>query len=145
MWCTFSRSYPTLRTFLLLFRNEEGHRTVSFFRWLQWRDLEPNDLREPLAAADNEIAIFLNGINYTNSLIPARASGTLELRIVSGEESIVVPTSSVLGSQAGWSIEAVDGSASISGDQLTTDSGVNGILKVSCLSCRCPVTAFCAF
>ena len=75
---------------------------MSFFRWLQWRDLEPNDLREPLAAADNEIAIFLNGINYTNSLIPAGASGTLELRIVSGEESIVVPTSSVLGSQAEW-------------------------------------------
>ena len=125
--------------------NEEGHRKMSFFRWLQWRDLEPNDLREPLAAADNEIAIFLNGINYTNSLIPAGASGTLELRIVSGEQSIVVPTSSVLGSQAEWSIEAVDGSASISGDQLTTDSGVNGILKVSCLSCRCPVTAFCAF
>jgi len=32
--------------------NEEGHRKMSFFRWLQWRDLEPNDLREPLAAAE---------------------------------------------------------------------------------------------
>ncbi len=84
-----------------------------------------------VAASNNEIAIFLNGINYTNSVIPAGASGTLELRIVSGEKSISVPASSLLGSNAEWSVEVVDGSAELLGTQLTTDNEVNGILKVS--------------
>ncbi len=84
-----------------------------------------------VTAPDNEISIFLNGIDYTNSVIPAGASGTLELKMVSGEKSITVPASSILGSQAEWSVEVVDGSAELSGTQLTTDSDVNGMLKVS--------------
>ncbi|MBR3686491.1 MAG: hypothetical protein IKL66_03280 [Clostridia bacterium] len=84
-----------------------------------------------VAASDNEISIFLNGIDYTNSVIPAGASGKLELKIVSGEKSIVVPTGSILGSQAEWSVEVVDGSAELSGTELTTDGNVNGLLKVS--------------
>ncbi len=84
-----------------------------------------------VTAPDNDVSIFLNGIDYTNSVIPAGASGTLELKIVSGEKSIVVPASSVLGSQAEWSVEVVDGSAEISGNRLTTDSEVTGILKAS--------------
>ena len=84
-----------------------------------------------VAAADNEIAIFLNGINYTNSVIPAGTDGELELKIISGERSISVPTDSVLGSQAEWSVNVASGNAEISGAQLATDGDVNGILKVS--------------
>ncbi len=84
-----------------------------------------------VAASDHELAIFLDGINYTNSAIPAGASGTLELKLVSGEKSITVPASSILGSQAEWTVEVVDGSAELSGMQLTTDSAVNGLLRVS--------------
>ena len=82
-----------------------------------------------VAAPDAQIAIFLNGTDYTNTVIPAGTSGTLELRIVSGGQSLVVPTDSILGSQAEWSVEVVSGSARISGDQLSTDSEVNGMLK----------------
>ena len=84
-----------------------------------------------VAAPDAKIAIFLDGTDYTNTVIPAGTSGTMELRIVSGGQSLVVPASSVLGSQAEWSLEIVSGSARISGNQLTTDSEVNGMLKVS--------------
>ena len=84
-----------------------------------------------VAAADNEIAIFLNGTNYTDSVIPAGTSGTLEFKIISGENSLSVPTDSILGSQAEWSVEVASGSAELSGAQLTTDDDVNGILKVS--------------
>lgn len=84
-----------------------------------------------VAAADAKIAIFLDGTDYTNTVIPAGTSGTLELRIVSGGRSLCIPASSILGSQAEWSLEVVAGSAQLSGTQLTTDSEVNGMLKVS--------------
>lgn len=84
-----------------------------------------------VAAADHEIAIYLDGTNYTNSVIPAGASGELALKIVSGGRCVSVPTSSVLGSQAEWSVDIVNGSAELSDGRLTTDGDVNGILKVS--------------
>ena len=78
----------------------------------------------------SELAIFLNGTDYTNKTIPAGTGGMLELRAVSGDRSVVIPANSIIGRQAEWSVETVAGTASISNMQLVTDSNVNGILTV---------------
>lgn len=78
----------------------------------------------------SEIAIFIDGTNYTNKIIPAGTSGFLELRAVSGDRSVVIPTNSIIGRQAEWSVKTVEGTASISNMQLVTDDNVNGILSV---------------
>ena len=79
----------------------------------------------------SEFAIYLNGTDYTNKTVPAGASGLLELRVVSGYRNIVVPSNSIIGRQAEWSVKTVEGNASISNMQLVTDNNANGIITVA--------------
>ncbi len=79
---------------------------------------------------DTELAIFLNGTDYTNKTIPAGTGGFLELRAISGDRSIVIPANSIMGRQAEWSVTTVEGTASINNMQLVTDSNVNGMISV---------------
>ncbi len=78
----------------------------------------------------SEFAIFLDGTDYTNKVIPAGTGGLLELRAVSGDRSVVIPANSIVGRQAEWSVTTVEGTASISNMQLVTDSNVNGMISV---------------
>ena len=78
----------------------------------------------------SEFAIYLNGTDYTNKTIPAGTSGLLELRVVSEDKNIVVPSNSIIGRQAEWSVTTVEGTASVSNMQLVTDNNVNGIITV---------------
>ncbi len=108
--------------------------TVSVYA----KDLAGNETRTYEMQLTNSIigefgsvlAIFLNGIDYTNKTIPAGAGGMLELRAVSGDRSVVIPANSIIGRQAEWSVTTVEGTASISNMQLVTDNNVNGIISV---------------
>lgn len=83
---------------------------------------------EILGAADARLALYLDGEDYTNRTVPAGKGGVLELRAVSGEKSLVIPADSNTGRQVEWSVQAVEGTAALEGQTLTTDSEVNGIV-----------------
>lgn len=84
-----------------------------------------------VSGADVELAIYVDGTNYTQRIIPAGISGDVELRVVSGGKSLVVPENSLLGNQGEWSLQVVEGSASLTDGVLSTDEDVNGLLMVN--------------
>lgn len=88
---------------------------------------------ELLGAEDARIAIYLDGENCTGKTIPGDRSGNLELRIVSEKagKNVVIPEDSNIGRQAEWSLEIMEGTASLDGQRLTMDSQVNGVLLVA--------------
>ena len=86
---------------------------------------------ELLGAADAAIAVFVNGADYTGRTLQAGTCAELELRVVSGGKSIVIPEDSNVGRQADWELYIVDGTASMDGQSLTTDNTVNGMLTVT--------------
>lgn len=88
---------------------------------------------ELLGAEDARIAIYLDGENCTGQTIPANRSGNLELRIVSKKagKNVAIPEDSNIGRQVEWSLEVMEGTASLDGQKLTMDSQVNGVLLVT--------------
>lgn len=83
-----------------------------------------------LGNPDTRMAIFIDGVDYTDKVIPAGKTGQLELRFVCGDMSIPVPVNSVIGGQAEWDTVTENGVAIISGQTLSTSVDVNGILTV---------------
>ncbi len=83
-----------------------------------------------LGNPDTRLAIFIDGTNYTDKVIPAGKTGELELRFVCGEKSVPVPANSVIGGQAEWDTYTVNGVAIINGNTLSTSIDVNGVLTV---------------
>ncbi len=83
-----------------------------------------------LGNPDTRLAIYIDGTDYTDKVIPAGKTGELELRFVCGEKSIPVPANSVIGGQAEWDTYTVNGVAIISGNTLNTSVDVNGVLTV---------------
>ncbi len=83
-----------------------------------------------LGNPDTRLAIYVDGTDYTDKVIPAGKTGELELRFVCGEKSVSVPANSVIGGQAEWDTYTVDGVAIISGNTLSTSIDVNGVLTV---------------
>lgn len=90
-----------------------------------------NLTNELLGAADARLAIFANGEDYTGQTLQAGTNAEVELRVVSGEKSIVIPKDSNVGRQADWEVYTVDGTASLDGQNLVTDNSVNGMLTVT--------------
>ncbi len=86
---------------------------------------------ELVGAKDVELAIFLNGENFTNKAIPAGLDGQLELRMVSGDKSLVIPADNNIGRQAEWNLLVVDGNATLNGNLLESDTNANGMITVT--------------
>lgn len=84
-----------------------------------------------LGKPDTRMAIYIDGVDYTDKFIPAGKTGTLELRFVNGEKSVPVPANSVIGGQAEWAAKTVSGTAEISGTSLSTSADVDGMLSVT--------------
>lgn len=84
-----------------------------------------------LGETNMHFAIYMNGEDWTNRTLPAGRGGMLELRAVSGGQSVVIPPESNVGRQAEWSVTAEEGKASLEGLRLSTDKEVNGIVLVT--------------
>ncbi len=83
-----------------------------------------------LGHPDTRLAIYIDGTDYTDKIIPAGKTGELELRFVCGEKSVPVPVNSVIGGQAEWDTYTVNGVAVIDNNILSTSVDVNGVLTV---------------
>lgn len=83
-----------------------------------------------LGNPDTRLAIYIDGTDYTDKVVPAGKTGELELRFVCGKKSVPVPVNSVIGGQVEWDTYTVNGTAIISGNTLSTSVDVNGVLTV---------------
>lgn len=87
-------------------------------------------VNEMVRAEDVSLAIYIDGKDYTNKIVPAGTKGAVELRVVTNGQSLTIPANSLLGDQAEWDLFVAEGDASLVDMYLTTDSDVNGMLKV---------------
>ncbi len=87
-------------------------------------------INEMVSAADVSLAIYIGGKDYTNQIVPAGTTGKVELRVVTEGQSLIIPENCLLSDQAEWELLVVEGSASLTDMQLSTNDDVNGMLKV---------------
>ncbi len=86
---------------------------------------------ELAAAKDVQLAIFCAGHNVTGEMLPAGQQSLLELRLVSGSKSIVVPADSNMGRQAMWKLLVVSGEATLKNGLLTAGEDADGMVTVT--------------
>ena len=77
------------------------------------------------------LSIFLNGENVTNRVVPAGASGTVELRFAVGDRSVVIPEDSKAGRQVEWTLSMLEGYGSFENKRLAVGSESVGLLQAA--------------
>ncbi len=88
-------------------------------------------IHELVSDPDVELAIFSNGTNVTGQMLSAGGVSPLELRFISGGQSLVIPDDSDIGRQAEWNLIVVAGEASLIDGTLTANDEADGMITVS--------------
>ncbi len=88
-------------------------------------------VNELVSASDVELAIFSDGANVTSKMLAAGAISNLELRFVSGDQSVVIPMDSDIGRQAEWNLVVVSGEVSLENGTLTANDEADGMIRVT--------------
>ncbi len=86
---------------------------------------------ELVTAPDVKLAIYCAGRNVTGEMLPAGQQSQLELRLVSGGKSLLVPADSNMGRQAMWELLVVAGEATLKNGLLTADAQADGMVTVT--------------
>lgn len=77
------------------------------------------------------IGIFLDKNDVTNKTLASGSKGNVELRFVAGDRSVVIPANSKIGRQIDWSINTIDGSATLENNYFNSDSEFYGLLQAT--------------